>query len=161
MIKQTAMVIPVFHSQINALAGSCHTNASLHYSGMAVDLQLNWSGTSRDPNQTKAYQDACTEAGGWKHNGTHVHCSIGLIWHYFEYPLKSFLQFLLNMHVPTSLHSKSLDVFQQMIVSCGNIHIGLTESHTLRKPTIFIKSVRFGFLDSFLDEQNNLYSQCL
>ena len=65
------------------------------------------------------------------------------------------------MHVPTTPHSKSLDVFQQMIVSCGNIHIGLTESHTLRKPTIFIKSVRFGFLDSFLDEQNNLYSQCL
>nr|XP_022343816.1 uncharacterized protein LOC111136926 [Crassostrea virginica] len=62
--------------QINALAGSCHSNASLHYSGMAVDLQLNWSGTSRDPNQTKAYQDACTEAGGWKHNGTHVHCQI-------------------------------------------------------------------------------------
>ena len=24
-----------------------------------------------------------------------------------------------------------------------------------------LKSVRFGFLDSFLDEQNNSYSQCL
>ena len=110
MIKQTAMVIPVFHSQINALAGSCHTNTSLHYSGMAVDLQLNWSGTSRDPNQTKAYQDACTKAGGWSHNGTHVHCQIGLIWHYFEYPSKSFLQFNSNMHISITPHSSSLDV---------------------------------------------------
>ena len=89
------MVIPVFHPQFNALAGSCHTNTSLHYSGMAVDLQLNWSGTSRDPNQTKAYQGACTKAGGWSHNGTHVHRQIGLIWHYFLISMKilEFLQF--------------------------------------------------------------------
>ncbi|XP_061176163.1 uncharacterized protein LOC133185121 [Saccostrea echinata] len=67
-----------YKPQINSLAGSCHTTTSLHYSGMAVDLQLNkLTGTNlRDPDQEEAYKQACSKAGGWSHGGTHVHCQI-------------------------------------------------------------------------------------
>ncbi|XP_062612493.1 uncharacterized protein LOC134274253 [Saccostrea cucullata] len=67
-----------YKPQINSLAGSCHTSTSLHYSGMAVDLQLNKiAGTDkRDKNQEEAYTKACKTANGWHHGGTHVHCQI-------------------------------------------------------------------------------------
>ena len=34
-------------------------------------------------------------------------------------------------------------------------------AHFMKAEDFHKKSVQFGFLDSFLDEQNNLYSQCL